>query len=143
MPDTTDPTGDQRPTEPTATTDPAAATDPAGDPETFPREYVQQLRDEAAGYRVKAKATDALRDRLVTAYAAATGRLADPTDLPYDPELLDDDGLVDEPKVRTAVQNLLTRKPHLATRRPTGDVAQGARTDEPGLSLVGLLRGTA
>ena len=35
--------------------------------ETFTREYVQKLRDEAAGHRVKAKRADALAARLVTA----------------------------------------------------------------------------
>ncbi len=111
------------------------------EPEMFDRAYVERLREESAGYRVKAKPVDELRTRLVTAYAAATGRLADATDLPYDAELLDDDGLVDEPKVRAAVNALLVRKPHLASRRPTGSVDQGVREDEAGVSLVGLLRG--
>lgn len=59
------------------------------EPETFDRAYVGRLREEGAGYRVKAKVADELGARLATAYAAATGKLADATDLPYDPELLD------------------------------------------------------
>lgn len=115
---------------------------PPDEPETFDREYVQKLRDEAAGHRVKAKRSDALAAALVTAQAAATGRLADPTDLPYDEALLDDDGLVDAGKVTAAVEDLLARKPHLAARRPTGDVGQGARPETAGsLSLVDLMRG--
>ncbi len=118
--------------------------DPAGEPDTFGREYVQQLRDEAAGHRVKAKRVDALAARLVTAHAAATGRLADPSDLPYDEALCDEDGVPDEQRVRAAVDELLERKPHLASRRPVGDVGQGARPGElAGVSLAGLLRAGA
>lgn len=61
----------------------------------------------------------------MTAYAAATGKLADATDLPFDVELLDEDGMVDPDKVYAAVTALLARKPHLASRRPTGSVEQG------------------
>ncbi len=110
-------------------------------PETFDRAYVQKLREEAAGHRVKAKRADALAARLVTAQAALTGKLADPTDLPYEDGLLDEDGLPDEGRVRAAVDALLERKPHLAARRVVGDVGQGARPSEPAFSLVGLLRG--
>lgn len=124
---------------------PPGGTTPEGDePQTFAREYVEKLRQESAGYRVRAKQSDALGQMLVTSYAAATGRLADPTDLPYDAALYDDDGVPDEAKVRAAVDDLLERKPHLASRRPAGDVGQGARPSEPeGVSLAGLLRAGA
>jgi hypothetical protein len=125
--------------EPTGSTDEAPPTG-ATEPETFDREYVQKLRDEAAGHRVKAKRTDALNARLATAQAALTGKLADPTDLPFTDDLLDDDGLVDEAKVRAAVDDLVQRKPHLAARRPTGDVGQGARPEAPEMGLASLLR---
>ncbi len=110
------------------------------EPVTFDREYVQKLRDEAAGHRVRAKRTDALNARLATAQAALTGKLADPTDLPFTDDLLDDDGLVDEDKVHAAVDDLLQRKPHLAARRPTGNVGQGARPETPEIGLADLLR---
>ena len=110
------------------------------EPDTFDREYVQRLRDEAAGHRVKAKRADALAGALVTAQAAATGRLADPTDLPYSEDLLDEDGIVDDGKVRAAVDELIARKPHLAARRPRGDVGQGARPEPDDTGLAGLLR---
>ncbi len=108
--------------------------------DAFDREYVQKLRDEAAGHRVKAKRADTLAARLVTAQAALTGKLADPTDLPFTDKLLDDDGLVDESKVQAAVEDLIKRKPHLAARRPTGDVGQGARLESPEIGLGALLR---
>lgn len=112
--------------------------------DTFPREYVEQLRRSEAGYRTRARHADALAAALVTAHAAATGRLADPTDLPYDEALCDDAGLPDPAKVAAAVDDLLARKPHLASRRPLGDVGQGARAGEPdGVSLAGLLRAGA
>ncbi len=120
--------------------DAARAVTPDESTETFDREYVQKLRDEAAGYRVRAKRTDALNARLATAQAALTGKLADPTDLPFTDDLLDDDGLVDEDKVRAAVEDLIKRKPHLAARRPTGDVGQGARPEAPEMGLASLLR---
>ena len=118
----------------------ASAPDDAVEPETFDREYVQKLRDEAAGHRVKAKRADGLAAALVTAQAALTGRMADPTDLPYDDELLDDDGVPDEAKVQAAVEDLLRRKPHLAARRPRGDVGQGARPEVVEEGLASLLR---
>lgn len=108
--------------------------------ETFDREYVQKLRDEAAGHRVKAKRAETLAASLVTATAALTGKLADPTDLPFDEALLDDDGMVDQAKVRAAVEDLIKRKPHLAARRPTGNVGQGARPEGDDVGLAGLLR---
>ncbi len=110
------------------------------EPETFDREYVQKLRDEAAGHRVKAKRAESLSAALVTAQAAATGRLADPTDLSYDEELLDEDGVPDPDKVLAAVEELLKRKPHLAARRPRGDVGQGARPEQQEEGLAALLR---
>ncbi len=48
--------------EPIGSTDEAPPTGET-EPETFDREYVQKLRDEAAGHRVKAKRTDALNAR--------------------------------------------------------------------------------
>jgi hypothetical protein len=97
-------------------------------------------RSRTAGHRVKAKRADSLAAHLVTAEAALTGKLADPTDLPFTEDLLDDDGLVDDglvddTKVQAAVDDLIKRKPHLAARRPTGDVGQGARPEVPEVGL--------
>jgi hypothetical protein len=112
-------------------------------PETFSREYVENLRSEAAGYRTRAKTADVLAQRLTTALAAATGRLADASDLPHSDDLLDDDGLVDEVKVEAAVADLLAAKPHLASRTPRGDVGQGAQPQADEVSLAGMLRAGA
>ena len=117
---------------------PLESQDGTEDPETFPRDYVQRLRDEAAAHRVRARDRDTLAERLVVALAAGTGRLADPDDLPRTPDLLADPTAEN---VTAAVEELLARKPHLASRRPTGDAGQGARPDEAGVSLLGLLRG--
>ncbi|MFJ2300486.1 hypothetical protein [Oerskovia paurometabola] len=108
------------------------------DAETFPREYVQKLRDESAKYRTRAQQTDALAHRLHTALAAATGRLADPTDLPFDETHLDDPDALN-----AAVDALLAGKPHLASRTPRGDVGQGASGSGANVSLAGLLRAGA
>lgn len=108
------------------------------EPETFPREYVQQLRDEAAKYRTRASDRDDVAKRLHVALVAATGRLADPTDLAFDDAHLED---LDE--LEAAIDRLIASKPHLASRRPTGDVGQGASPDAGVVSLAGILRSAA
>jgi len=112
--------------------------EPEGDPETFPREYVEKLRQESGKYRQRAAKTDELAQRLHTALVAATGRLADPEDLVFDEAHLDDDEALER-----AISDLLSRKPHLASRRVAGDVGQGASGDSVGVSLAGLLRAGA
>lgn len=104
--------------------------------DTFPREVVAELRRENGKYRQKAQHADALAERLHTELVRATGRLADPTDLPFDTEHLDD-----ADKLTAAIDDLLDRKPHLATRKPSGDIGQGQRGSaaEP-FSLLGLLK---
>ena len=107
--------------------------------QTFSREYVQQLRDESAKYRQRARRADDLAAALWTERVTATGRLADPTDLPMpeDADPLDGDALT------AAVDTLLERKPHLASRTPQGDVGQGASGGAAGFNLAGLLRAGA
>jgi hypothetical protein len=106
------------------------------EPETFPREVVEKLRQESGRYRQRAQHADTLARRLHTELVRATGRLADPTDLAFDEEHLEDpDALA------AALGDLLDRKPHLASRKPVGDVGQGNRgaSSEP-FSLLGLLK---
>lgn len=105
------------------------------EPDTFPRDYVEKLRKEAAGYRDRAKDRDALAERLHGALVAATGRLQDPSDVPFDQEHLDDpDALA------AAIDDLLERKPHLASRKVSGDVGQGAASSSDNVDLAGILR---
>lgn len=105
--------------------------------ETFPRSYVERLRRESAGYRERATKGDTYAQRLHTELVRATGKLADPTDLPFDETHLDNpDALT------AAVNDLLDRKPHLANRRPVGDIGQGALSGRgSNVDLAAILRG--
>ena len=112
--------------------------EPDTEPETFPRDYVEKLRDENAKYRQRASDRDDLAGRLHTALVAATGRLQDPSDLPFD-----DAHLSDADALTAAVDALLAVKPHLASRKPAGDIGQGASGVADTFSLAGALRSNA
>ena len=105
------------------------------EPQTFPAEYVQELRAEAAEYRTRSKS---LATELVTAWAAADGRLLDPTDLPASAVESDDDGTVTRDAVTAAIDALVKAKPHLAKQRPA-PLPQGATTTPEPVSLLRLL----
>ncbi|MDR1513171.1 MAG: hypothetical protein LBS56_06785 [Propionibacteriaceae bacterium] len=107
-------------------------------PDTFPRSYVEALRAENARHRTRAAEADSLAKRLHAALVAATGRLQDPDDLPYDPAHLDD-----PEALRGAIDGLLGRKPHLASRRPVGDIGQGATAGAEPFNLAAILRANA
>ena len=109
-----------------------------GNAETFPREYVEKLRKEAAEARLKAKKADDYARALFAARVAATGRLADPSDLPFDPELVDDTDAL-----KAAIDELLQAHPHYASRTPQGDIGQGATTTSDTVDLAGILRARA
>lgn len=103
--------------------------------ETFPRAYVEKLRQEAAEARLKAKRADQWAEELFVARVAATGRLADPSDLPFDV------GLVDNlPALEAAIDDLLGRKPHLAARTPRGSIGQGVSGAADTVDLAAILR---
>ena len=128
---------DENITEVTEQRDPEVATDATGEPtqggaETFSREYVTDIRKEAADHRAKAKA---FSTRLHTELVRATGRLADPTELDFDPAHLDDPEALD-----TAITELLARKPHYAARTPQGQVGQGVKDQGQPLNLVTHLK---
>ena len=108
-------------------------------PDTFPREYVEKLRDENAKYRQRAQRSDELAQRLHEALVTATGRLQDPSDLGFDEDHLDD-----PEALQAAIEDLLARKPHLASRRPLGDIGQGVTNGNTGdVDLAALLRSRA
>jgi hypothetical protein len=120
----------------TASTDAGDNPEVGTSPDTFPRAVVEDLRRENAKYRERANESDSLAKRLHTELVRATGRLADPTDLPFDISHLED-----ADSLSTAIDALLTSKPHLASRRPAGDVGQGQRgTSAEPFSLLGLLK---
>jgi hypothetical protein len=54
-------------------------------------------------------------------FVRVAGKLADPTDLPFDESHLDEPGVL-----RAAVDDLIARKRHLARKRPSGEIGQGA-----------------
>lgn len=117
------------------TVDDQQETDPV-DPEMFPRQVVEDLRKENGKYRQRAQQADTYAARLHTEMVKATGRLADPTDLPFD-----EDHLADAGNMVAAIDALLEAKPHLASRRPVGDIGQGQRgsTAQP-FSLLQTLK---
>ena len=126
---------------PVDTPDPENTGDETGEekPDTFPREYVEKLRDENAKYRQRAQRSDDLAQRLHEALVTATGRLQDPSDLAFNEDHLDD-----PEALQAAIEDLLARKPHLASRRPLGDIGQGPKTGDAGdVDLAALLRSRA
>lgn len=139
MTDTTDPT----PADTTEVVDQDDTPDESApvedaEPDTFTRDYVEGLRQENGKYRQRAARADELAHRLHTELVRATGRLADPSDLPFD-----EDHITDAGKMVAAIDDLLTRKPHLSTRRPAGEIGQGATPSGSGVDLAAILRGNA
>jgi len=110
--------------------------DTDAEPDTFPRSYVEELRQENGKYRQRAQRADDLAHRLHTALVEQTGKLADASDLPFDEKHLDD-----ADSLTAAIDNLLAAKPHLAARRVAGDIGQGASKPHDGVNLLGILRG--
>ena len=103
---------------------------------TFSREYVEELRGEAAKYRTRAKRTEEVERRLHDALVRLDGRLHDASDLEFDPDRLEGDG------VEAAITALLEAKPHLAKRAPSGDVGAGVRGEvDAAPDLISIMRG--
>lgn len=132
-------------TEPTTSGDPGGKT---SSQDSFPREVVEDLRREAAGYRVKAQRADEAVTRLTQSMiqSACSNILVDPSDLPASVELLGQDGWPSTEAIVTAARALAATKPHLAKAgKPTGDVGQGHRGVDarPLISLQHLLRAGA
>jgi hypothetical protein len=103
--------------------------------DTFPRPYVVKLRSENARYRERARNADTYAKRLHTELVRATGKLADPSDLDFSEDHLDDPDTL-----AAALDDLLARKPHLASRRPIGEIGQGASPASSTVDLAALLR---
>lgn len=74
--------------------------------------------------------------RLHTALVALDGRLANPADLPFNP-----DHLTDESALAEAITNLVASNPALKKNHVAGDVGQGARGEsKKSHNLIDLLR---
>lgn len=114
-------------------------TDEPDDPETAP---VARARRQAARYRRELRDVESERDELAAALwterVAALGVLADPTDLPHDPEALHDPD-----RLRELADELVERKPHLRSRRIRERAGQGEGDGSGTVSLSGLLRRNA
>ena len=112
------------------------ASEQADEHTTFSREYVEELRGEAAKYRTRAKHTEEVERRLHDALVRLDGRLHDASDLDFDPKRLEGDG------VEAAITALLEAKPHLAKRAPSGDVGAGVRGEvDAAPDLISIMRG--
>ncbi|MGO3067523.1 hypothetical protein [Corynebacterium casei] len=106
--------------------------------QTFDRKYVESLRKESAKYRDKAKRAEELEKRLHRSLVAQDGRLADPDDMEFNPEHLDDaDALSD------AIASLVAKKPGLRAQRLSGDVGAGVREKPkpPTTDLLSIMKG--
>ena len=128
--------GDSAANNPEASGDTDGATDTteSGDADTFSREYVQELRQESAGYRTRVRDLEQQLHRL---QVEQTGALADPADLPFDAAHLES-----PEALQAAIDALLADKPHLKARRFVGDVGQGSRGSAPAeVNLLGMLQG--
>lgn len=111
---------------------------PDEDQDSFPRSYVEKLRDENAKYRQRAQRSDELAQRLHTALVDATGQLQDATDLAFDESHLDDPEALQQ-----ALDDLLAQKPHLAARKFNGDIGQGQTGSSNTVDLAEMLRARA
>lgn len=113
--------------------------------ESFPAAYVRKLRKENADYRTRAGRADELEEknaamatRLHAALVARDGRLANPDDLPFNP-----DHLEDETSLTAAITELIRSRPGLKARSAGGDIGHGNRgtANHKPLSLIDMIRG--
>lgn len=117
---------------------PDAAESESGD--TFPRDYVEQLRRKSSGYRLRAQKAEETAEQLgrelYRLRVESLGILADPDDLPFDADMLGD-----TERLREAAEQLVQERPHLRARRAAGNIGQHehGRSGED-FSLMGALR---
>lgn len=137
---------DDPPADDDADTDDDADADDDADPgagDSFPRPYVERLRARSAGYRTRATAAEArvgdLERALFTERVRALDVLADPSDMAFDADMLDDaDALAG------AVADLVAARPHYRKRGTTSTGTTGSReaaSPRDGVSLTGIMRG--
>ena len=115
------------------------------DSDTFPRAYVKRLRARSAGYRERAKTAEerasTLERELFTERVRALDVLADPTDLEFNADLLDD-----RDALEAAVTELVRARPHYrrrGTSTPDGTGSRARSTPSDTVSLSAIMRGNA
>lgn len=113
-------------------------TGPDGDETGDDEPGLARARQQAARYRRQLRETEDERDELAQALwlerVTALGTLADPTDLPFDP-----DALHDPDRLRELADELVTAKPHLRSRRIRARAGQGEGTHDGGVNLAAML----
>lgn len=102
-----------------------------------------KVRREAKNLRDRAKAAEARADELArelwTARVAATGKLDNPAELPFDAEILDDTDAINQ-----AIETAIAQRPYIKSRKISGEVGQGQRGESPGPhDFSGLFRRNA
>ena len=116
--------------------------EPDGDEPDDDKPEISRARQQAARYRRQLRDVESERDELAAALwterVAALGVLADPTDLPHDP-----DALHDPDRLRELADELVAAKPHLRSRRIRERAGQGEGDGSGTVSLSGLLRRNA
>lgn len=111
--------------DPAADEQPDDAEDQAANEQSEAEQKLANAESRATDAETRA---DTYARALFEARVAATGKLADPTDMPFSAELLDD-----ADAFTAAIDALLAAKPHLANRRPAwGDVGAGQTTHTEG-----------
>lgn len=99
---------------------------------------ISRARQQAARYRRQLRDVETERDELAEALwlerVTALGTLADPTDLPFNP-----DALHDPDRLRELADELVTAKPHLRSRRIRARAGQGEGTHDGGVNLAAML----
>ena len=113
--------------------------------DTFPRAYVKRLRERSTGYRLRAKTAEerasTLERELFTERVRALDVLADPTDLEFNADLLDD-----RDALEAAVTELVRARPHYrrrGTTTPDGTGSRARSTPSDTVSLSAIMRGNA
>lgn len=113
-------------------------TDPDSDETDDDEPGISRARQQAARYRRQLRETETERDELAEALwlerVTALGTLADPSDLPFDP-----DALHDPDRLRELADELVTAKPHLRSRRIRARAGQGEGTHGGGVNLAAML----
>lgn len=117
--------------------------DQGDDDDTFPRSYVQRLRERSNGYRLQLRERESevetLQRQLFAERLQRLDLVIDHDAVPYDPALLDDDDALQE-----HVEGLLAAKPYLRKRKVSGNIGQhSSNGGGSGFSLMDTLRHNA